>query len=289
VQTNSHNSYHFHLLLPKLRNRQVNLSLLSDEQEKVSHTKKRENKQTHNAHITSIHPSSASQARASKPSKANLSLLSEEKEKVFHNNEQESKQTHNAHITSIFCFPSFDTVKSINLSLLSDEQEKIFHNNKQESKQTHKTNHFHLLLPMLQKPPSQSASSLDVNRRRRSSKYKQTRANKLTKQLITSIFCFLCFETVKSRSVSSDEQNKVFHKQGLPQQKTGEQTNPQNKSLPSSASHAMLRNRQSPSKSLSSSFNEDRTGSSKYIQTHTTKLTILPHTNHVTTISRFVS
>jgi len=198
--------------------------------------KKRENKQTHNAHITSIHPSSASQARASKRSKANLSLL-------------------------------------------SDEQEKVFHNKKQESKKTHKTNHFHLLLPMLQKPPSRSASSLDVNRRRRSSKYKQTRANKLTKQLITSIFCFLCFETVKSRSVSSDEQDKVFHKQGLPQQKTGEQTNPQNKSLPSSAAHAMLRNRQSPSM---------RTGQGlpntyKLIQQSS------PHTNHVTTISRFVS
>jgi len=39
-------------------------------------------------------------------------------------------------------------------------------------------------------------------------------------------------------SLHSDEQEKVFHIQGLPQEKTREQTNPQNKSLPSSASHA---------------------------------------------------
>jgi len=203
VQTNSHSSsYHFHLLLPKLRNRQVNLSLLSDEQKRSCTKNKRANKLT--MHIS---------------------------------------------LPSIFCFPG-----------------------RQESKQTHNTNHFHLLLPMLQKPSSQSnqsASSLDVSEQeeRRSSKHKQTReqTNSQNKSLPSSASYAskpICLFIQMNRGRSSTTKNKR------------EQTNPHfHLLLPSHASKPST-----PVKSQSiSSFNQDRTASSKYIQTHTRKLTIIPY------------
>jgi len=159
------------------------------------------------------------------------------REKVFHNNEQESKQTHNAHITStsIFCFPSFETVKSICL-FFQMKRRKVFHKSKQESKQTHKTNSL----------PS-SASHASKNRLLQrtagggglpnTNKQEQTNSRNKSLHLPSSASC-ASKPSKADLSLHSDEQEKVFHIQGLPQEKTREQTNPQNKSLPSSASHA---------------------------------------------------
>jgi len=160
--------------------------------------------------------------------------------------------------------------------------------NKRAKKLTKQITSIFCFLPVLQKPSSQSASSLNVNRRRRSSKHKQTREqrNSQNKSLPSSA----SYASKPSKadliclSLHSDEQEKVFHNKKQESKQT-HKTKHFHLLLPSRASKPSK-----PVKSQSiSSFNEDRTASSKYIQTHTRKLTIIPYrrpTNHVTTISR---
>jgi len=198
---------------------------------------KQASKQTHSVHVTSIH---LLLPKASKPSKANLSLLSDEQGKGLP--QQRTREQTNSQCTYHFHFhfllPKLRN-RQVNLSLLSDEKEKGLPQ-EQTREQTNSQNKFTSIFcfPCFQKP-----SSSDMNSRRRreglpnTNKQEQTNSRNKSLHLPSSASC-ASKPSKADLSLHSDEQEKVFHIQGLPQEKTREQTNPQNKSLPSSASHA---------------------------------------------------